>query len=229
MKTSIIIPTYNEAKSIEKLIMGIFNDCSGFDIELIIVDDNSPDGTAQIAEKLTEKYPIKVIKRKGKLGLSSAVLAGFDSASGNILGVIDADLSHPTSKIPELLQPILGNETDLVIGSRLIKGGGVEKWSLRRKLISKVATILAKPLTKVKDPMSGFFFFKKEVIDDVRLNPVGYKILLEILVKGNYKAVKEVPYVFLTRMVGKSKLGFEEYCHYLLHLKRLYPYKYKKN
>ncbi len=225
MKISLITPTYNESKNIERLILGVFKDCYNFDVELIIVDDNSPDGTAKIAENLSKEYPVKVIKRESKLGLSSAVLAGFNSADGDIFGVIDSDLSHPTAKISELLQPILDNEADLVIGSRLIKDGSVEEWPFYRKLISMIATSLARPLTKIKDPMSGFFFFKKEIIDNVKLNPLGYKILLEILVKGNYKTVKEIPYVFLNRSVGESKLNSREYFNYILHLKRLYAYK----
>ncbi|MAG50812.1 hypothetical protein CL621_04210 [archaeon] len=228
MKISLITPTYNESKNIEKLILNIFKDCHNLDVELIIVDDNSPDGTAQIAENLSKEYPLKVIKREGKFGLSSAVLDGFNAADGNIFGVIDADLSHPTSRISELLQPILDNEADLVIGSRLIKDGSVEEWPFYRKLISIGATTLARPLTKIKDSMSGFFFFKKEIIDNVKLNPIGYKILLEILVKGNYKTVKEIPYIFLNRNVGESKLNLGEYLNYILHLKRLYTYKFIK-
>ncbi len=228
MQISIITPTYNESKSIEKLITNLFKDCKDFNIELIIVDDNSPDGTAEIAEKLSKRYPIKVIKRSGKLGLSSAVIAGFKLASGDILGVIDADLSHPTSKIPELLQPLINNEAEITIGSRLIQGGGVEEWPWYRKIISQGATLLAKPLTKVKDPMSGFFFFKKEVLDNVSLNPIGYKILLEVLTKANYKNFKEVPYLFLNREVGQSKLTIKEHWNYLVHLARLYKYKLLK-
>lgn len=228
MKISIITPTYNESKNIERLIISLFKSCSSFNIELIIVDDNSPDNTAQIAERLSKKYPLRVIKRESKSDLSSAIVTGFNYAKGNILGVIDADLSHPTSKILDLLQPILNNEVDITVGSRLINGGGVEEWPLHRKLISDGATLLAKPLTKIKDPMSGFFFFKKEVIDNVKLDPIGYKILLEILVRGNYKTVKEIPYIFLNRNVGKSKLNLREYWNYILHLKRLYVYKFIK-
>ncbi len=225
MKVSIVTPTYNEKDNIERLANGLFEDCQDYDVELIIVDDNSPDGTGDIVDRLSKEYPIKVVHRAGKLGLSSAVLAGFDKASGDIIGVIDADLSHPTSKIPELIDCIIKDNADIAIGSRLIPGGGVEDWPFSRKLVSWGATLLARPLTKVKDPMTGFFFLKKNVISDVKLQPVGYKILLEILVRGKYSKYKEVPYLFLNRSVGNSKLGVKEHIDYVKHLFSLYSYR----
>ncbi len=228
MKISIVTPTYNEKENIEKLVKNLFNDCHDYDVELIIVDDNSPDGTGNLADKLAEKNQIKVIHRAGKLGLSGAVIDGWKNASGQILGVIDADLSHPTNKLPELIEAILKDDIDVAVCSRLIKGGGVEEWPFIRKAISWGATKLARPLTKVKDPMSGFFLFKKEVIEDIELKPVGYKILLELLVKGKYKSFKEIPYIFLNRYVGSSKLGLKEHIDYLKHISRLYRYKFLK-
>ncbi len=226
MKVSIVTPTYNEKDNIEKLVTGIFNDCHEYDVEIIIVDDNSPDGTGKIADELSKKYNLKVVHRAGKLGLSSAVIAGWQAAEGEILGVIDADLSHPSSKIPELLDSIIKDNVDIAIASRLIPGGGVEEWPFIRRFISWGATMLARPLTKVRDPMTGFFFFRKKVIDNVELKPVGYKILLEILVKGNCKTYKELPYIFLNRSVGSSKLDLNEHINYIKLLARLYKYKF---
>ncbi|MDO8740146.1 MAG: polyprenol monophosphomannose synthase [Candidatus Woesearchaeota archaeon] len=224
---SIIIPTYNEKENIKNLIAEISNIFKKNKIkgEIIIVDDNSPDGTGKIAENLSKKYSVKVLHRKGKLGLSSAVVAGFKAAKGSILGVMDADFSHPPEIIPELIKPILNENIDFVIGSRHVKGGGIENWPLLRKLISKGATLLAKTVTNVKDPMSGLFFLKKSVIKGIKFDSKGFKICLEILVKGSYKTVKEVPYIFKDRRVGKSKLGAGEYLNYVVTLARLIKYK----
>ena len=220
---SIVIPTYNENENIKKLIPDLFSNYP--DLEVIIVDDNSPDGTSKTARRLAKKYNIKVLTREKRLGLSSAVLLGFKSVSSNILGVMDADLSHPASKVKELIE--LTKYYDIVIGSRLVQGGKVQKWPLWRKLVSMGATLLTKPLTEIRDPMSGFFFIKKDVIKNRKLSPIGYKILLEILVKGKYKNVVEVPYIFQNRNSGTSKLTLKEYLNYLTHLARLYTYKIK--
>jgi dolichol-phosphate mannosyltransferase len=200
------------------------HDClTGLDYELIIVDDNSPDGTGDLAEKLAQEKPIKVVHRQGKLGLASAVIDGFRHASGDVLGVIDADLQHPPEHIPELLRAM--EQADIVIASRYVEGGGVEGWTLSRELISRGAKIMPQFLfariRKVKDPLSGFFLFRRDVIEDVILNPVGYKILLEILVKGNHHSVVEVPYVFQGRERGTSTFNTTEQVNYLKHLYRL--------
>ncbi len=219
MKISIILPTYNESKSIMPLVEDIFRIVP--DAEIIIVDDNSPDGTGRLADRLSEKLNIRVIHRKKKLGLSTAVARGFKAASGDIIGVMDADLSHPPEKIPELLGPIQEGKADFVIGSRLIDGGRVEGWPFHRKLISRGATFMARMLADVKDPMSGLFFLRKEVIKDIRFTSKGYKICLEILVRGRYDGVLEVPYVFRGRRFGSSKLDFKEYIRYLIDWIRL--------
>jgi glycosyltransferase involved in cell wall biosynthesis len=224
MKTSIIIPTYNERGNIEKLVSELFGACKGYDVELVIVDDNSPDGTGELAEKLSKKHNITVVHRAGKLGLSTAVVAGFEAAKGDILGVMDADLSHPPNAIPSMFRPIIEGKADLVVGSRYANGGGVEVWPFTRRMISLGATMLARPLTKVRDPMSGLFFMRKEVIQGVDFRAQGYKIGLEIIVKGNYKRVTEVPYIFRNRTVGKSKLSIKEDYYYLKNLVKFYSY-----
>jgi dolichol-phosphate mannosyltransferase len=206
MKLSLVIPTYNEKENIQKLIKKIQEEFKENKIngEIIIVDDNSPDGTGKILEDLKKKQKnLKVIHRSGKLGLSSAVLEGWKIADGEVLGVMDADLSHPPEKIKELF----------------------EGWNLKRKLMSKTATLLSRVYTKVKDPMTGYFMVKKEVIKNVDLNPKGFKILLEVIIKGNYRNIKEIPITFINRVEGKSKAGTKEIFYYLQNLAGYLPYK----
>jgi dolichol-phosphate mannosyltransferase len=223
---SIVIPTYNEKENLPVLLERIFyvfskNKISG---EVIIVDDNSPDGTGLLANSLQKKYPgLRVIHRKGKLGLSSAVLEGFRLAKGDVLGVMDADLSHPPEKIPEMLEAIQKG-ADIVIGSRYVKGGGIEGWSAYRKLQSRVAVLLARSFTSVKDSMSGFFLVKKSCLKE-NLDPNGFKILLEILVKADCKKIREIPITFVNRRKGKSKLGGNEIFSYIQNLFRYLSYK----
>ncbi len=221
------MPTYNERENLDELVRRIQQACSsaGLSAEVVIVDDNSPDGTGVRAEEIAKTENLKVVHRPGKLGLSSAVLEGFAAASGSILVVMDADLSHPPEKIPEMVSKIESGEADVVVGSRYAKGGSVENWPFTRRVISKGATLLARWLTKVKDPMSGFFALKRTVIDSVPLDPVGYKIGLEILVKGKYAKAVEVPIRFANRKAGKSKLGGGEYLKYIDHVILLYEYR----
>lgn len=222
-----IVPTYNERNNIDELVARIGRACSeaGIEAETVVVDDNSPDGTGVRAEELAKSHRIKVVHRAGKLGLSSAVIDGFKVASGSILVVMDADLSHPPEKIPEMVAKLETGEADLVVGSRHVKGGSIENWTVRRRIMSKGAKLLARGLTKVKDPMSGFFALKPSVIEGVALNPIGYKIGLEILVKGKYSKVVELPIGFVDRKAGKSKLGGSEMMKYIDHVTQLYEHK----
>ena len=227
---SLVIPTYNEGENILNLVKQLteaFNKNS-IDAEIIIVDDNSPDGTGRLCEKLSEKQKnIVVIQRAGKLGLSSAVIDGFRKASGSVVGVMDADFSHPVEIIPKMFDEIKKG-ADLVVGSRYVSGGSTEGWPLKRKITSWGATMIASPFTKIKDPVSGLFMFRRGVIDDVKLSPVGYKIGLEVIAKGNYKKAVEVPYVFVNRKAGKTKLGVKEYVNYLKQVASLIAYKTSK-
>ena len=228
MDVSIVAPTYNERENVPALAERIFAAAgkANLAVELIIVDDDSPDGTGSVAEELAKKYGnIKVIHRSGKLGLASAVIEGFKIASAGVVGVIDADLSHPPEIVPNLVKPIMEGKADIVLGSRYVHGGGEEKWPFLRKLTSKGAVLLARPLTPVKDCVSGLFFLRKSVIEGVNLNARGYKIGLEILVKGRYRNVVELPYIFINRKKGKSKLNKSEFTNYLITLKNLYLYK----
>ena len=228
MDITLVIPTYNEAGNIPILVekvFTIFRD-EKLDGSIIIVDDDSPDQTWKVAENLKDKYPnLEVLRRLDKRGLSSAVLDGFALANTDIVGVINADLSHPPEKIPELVAPIIKGEADFTLGSRYIDQGGIENWPLKRKLSSKIATLAVLGLTKVKDPMSGFFFLKRDAIKNVELSPKGFKIGLEILVRGNCKKVIEVPIVFRDREYGESKLSSSVIVDYLVHVSKLYAYK----
>ncbi|MBE0479424.1 MAG: glycosyltransferase [Dehalococcoidia bacterium] len=221
---SLIVPTYNERDNIEPLLERVHKALSSYKYELILVDDNSPDGTAQMAESLASKYPVQVVLRTNERGLASAVVAGFGQAAGRILGVMDADLQHPPEAIPAMLDAMQGG-ADMVIGSRYVEGGGMEEWDSRRELISRVAkriTGLFLPSVRgIKDPLAGFFFLRREVVDGVKLAPTGYKILLEVLMKGRAAKVVEVPYVFRGRERGKSNLTFKEELNFLRHLSRL--------
>lgn len=228
MKLSLVIPTYNEKENIQKLVEGIQKEFreNRIDGEIIVVDDNSPDGTGKILDNLKKKRKnIKVIHRSGKLGLSSAVLEGWKIADGEVLGVMDADLSHPPEKIKELFEAITKGDADFTIGSRYIKGGKIEGWNFKRKLMSKTATLLSRVYTKVKDPMTGYFMVKRDVIEGVDLNSRGFKILLELIIKGKYKKIKEIPITFVNRVEGKSKAGTNEIFYYLQNLVGYLPYK----
>lgn len=228
MVISLVLPTYNEAENITGVIELIFAvlEKHSLEGEVIIVDDDSPDGTWEIAEKLRNKYNIKVLRRLNKRGLSSAVIDGFRLATGDIIGVMDADLSHPPEKIPELLDPIISSTSDIAIGSRYVEGGRIENWPLHRKVSSKIAALFVRGLTNVKDPMAGFFFLRRGVIEGLTLSPQGFKIGLEILVKSRCKNVAEVPIIFRDRRYGESKLGLSVILEDFLHIARLYLIRY---
>jgi dolichol-phosphate mannosyltransferase len=228
MKITLVIPTYNESQNMPILLEKVFNVFrdSGLDGKVIVVDDNSPDRTWEIVEGLKGKYQgLEVLRRLNERGLSSAVLHGFRASKSDILGVMDADLSHPAEKIPELVEPIINGEADIVIGSRYIESGEIGDWALQRKISSKLATLAVRGLTSVKDPMSGFFFLKRQVIENVELSPKGFKIGLEILVRGKYDKVVEVPILFQDRIYGETKLNGGVILDYLYHVVRLYAYK----
>jgi putative flippase GtrA len=223
---SIVIPTYNEKENIQKLIPMIFqvlrkNRIKG---EVIVVDDNSPDKTGKAAEQMGKKFPVKVVHRKGKLGLSSAVIEGFKIAKGDVLGVMDADLSHPVEALPEMVKSL--EKYEMTVGSRHVPGGGIERWPLHRRALSKSAILMAKPLTSLKDTTSGYFMIRREVLEGPELNPKGFKICLEIAVKSGAK-LKEVPIMFRDRAHGESKLGGNVMWDYIVHLKDLYKFKIK--
>ena len=176
-----------------------------------MVDDASADGTAERAESLAAEIPVRVLRRPGRLGLATAVLDGWATARGEVLGVLDADLQHPPETLRALTAAILRG-ADLAIGSRYVPGGGTSDWTWVRRLISRTAThmaatVLPLKLAVVGDPMSGMFMVRASALRNAQLNPLGYKILLEVIAKAHYNKLVEVPYVFQERERGASKLG----------------------
>ena len=229
MKFSLVVPTYNEAGGIERLITTldeIFKK-NNLDGEIIVVDDNSPDGTGAIVDRLAESYPVRCLHRPGKLGLSSGVIDGwaFARPESEAVGAMDADFSHDANIVPRMVKA-LEDGYGLAIGSRYVPGGGIENWPLKRKITSLVAIALAKPLTPVRDITSGFFLIKRDALTGVELDPIGFKIGLEVIAKANYGRVIEIPYVFTDRIVGESKLNQKEIVNYLRQLGRIYALKF---
>ena len=220
---SILIPTYNESKNIIDILKSIGEHLpKNILTQTIVIDDNSPDGTGNLVEEYIKNVKkiagntIDIIHRKAKRGLSSAILNGIQNATGDTIIVMDSDFSHPPSIIPKMIDVLKQSQCDIVIASRYITGGGIQGWSLKRKLISKVATKIAKKGLGVKqrDPMSGFFAFKRNIINGLKFDAIGYKMLLEILVKTKGATVKEIPYTFTDRKFGSSKLGFSTIIDY---------------
>jgi len=226
---SLIIPTFNEGQNLAPLIARLTRLLEAVlpnDYELIVVDDDSPDGTWEQALALADQFPhLRVMRRRQERGLSSAVVRGWQVARGRVLGVIDADLQHP----PEVVLPLwdgIQAGADLTVGSRHVDGGGVSQWSPVRRLLSRGAQtlgllVLPQVVGRVSDPMSGFFMVRREAIAGPILNPKGYKILLEILGRGNIHTISEVGYVFQERVEGASKVTWRQYIDYIHHLLRL--------
>lgn len=229
VRFSLVVPTYNESGNIEKIVRiltelldhGLPND-----YELIVVDDNSPDHTWQVAQSLLPEFPqLRVMRRQHERGLSTAVIRGWQVARGEILGVIDGDLQHPPETLLHLLDKI-DDGADLAVASRHVEGGGVSTWSASRRFLSRGAqvlglVILPQVVSRVSDPMSGYFLVRRQAIADVILSPVGYKILLEVLGRGTIHHIAEVGYVFHEREEGESKVTWKQYTDYLKHLIRL--------
>ncbi len=223
---SIVVPTYNERTRIAELVSAVFAEFRDhhLDGELVIVDDNSPDGTGAIVDGLRAHHGerLQVVHRAGKLGLGTAVMEGFLASGAPVVGVMDADFSHPPDGIPRMYSVFGDLNVDAVVGSRYIPGGGAENWPFVRLLLSKMACALAWPLTPVRDATSGFFLIRREVVEDVRIAAGGFKICLELLVRSPVRSVAEVPYVFTDRAIGESKMTLREALGYLTQLRQLY-------
>lgn len=224
---SLIVPTFNESASIEitlrRAAAAIHS--SGEQFEIIVVDDASPDGTAGIVQRLSGVLPVRLLQRSGRNGLASAVVAGWQIAQGDLLAVMDADLQHPPEILTSLVAAIRSG-ADIAVASRTGEGGGSKNWSWVRQFTSWTAKHLAScvlPLTlaSIHDSMSGMFMFKASILQGVTLQPMGYKILLEVLAKANYRSAVEVPYMFCPRASGSSKLGTLQMWEYILHLVQL--------
>jgi dolichol-phosphate mannosyltransferase len=229
---SIILPTYNESRNIARMLDSIAEMLPPYTTaEILVVDDNSPDGTGYIASQhakniSNDKLHVEVICRPDKQGLSSAILAGVLSAAGDIVVVMDGDFSHPPQTIPYMLEELRDPKCDIVVASRYIKGGSVIGWPFKRRLMSRGATKIAQMGLgiEVKDPMSGFFAFRRSIIEGVKFDAIGFKMLLEILVKAKGARVKEVPYTFTNRVAGASKLDSSVVFDYFRAVWKLYRY-----
>lgn len=227
---SLVVPTYNERENIPAFISSAHGALEKISHEIIIVDDDSPDLTWKVVEDLAKTVPwLRVVRRIGRRGLSSAVLEGFEAATAPILGVMDADLSHDEKILPALIAAI-DEGADLAVGSRRIPGGGATHWPWYRRMTSWGATMMAKALLKISisDPMSGFFVLTRALYEEcgARLEPTGYKILLEIYCKGRPGRVSEVPFVFQDRRQGYSKLStgvMRDFISMVLRLRRSRP------
>ena len=233
VQVSIIIPTYNESENIIQVLKSIGEHLpEDIAVEAIVVDDNSPDGTGKIVDDYINdeqnkiEYAADIIHRKTKSGLSSAILDGIEHSSGEIIVVMDSDFSHPPKIIPRLIEEIKISKCDIVIASRFITGGAIEGWSIKRKLISKTAKGIAKAGLGVNesDPMSGFFAFRRKILEGIKLDAIGYKVLLEILVKTKDIKIKEIPYTFTNRTLGSSKLDSSTMLDYVRAVWKLYRY-----
>ena len=224
---ALVVPTYNERDRLPDLVRAIFDvyAAAGVDGRLVIVDDNSPDGTGALADDLALRYPIRVIHRAGKLGLGTAVIDGFHASDAEIVGVIDADLSHPPELVPRMLRVMQDARADIVIGSRYIRGGGTMNWEWTRLLMSKFACQLARGLTPVKDVTSGFFLIRRDLAHGATISAGGFKICLELLIRSEPTLVIEVPYVFTGRTAGQSKMNLREAAGYLKQLRDLRAYR----
>lgn len=229
---SVVIPTYREAENLPVLIPQVARalERSGMSAEILVVDDNSPDETVAVCEQLSQEYPVRLLVRTQDRGLSSAVVHGLRHARGSVLLVMDADLSHPPEKVPELVAAILEQQGDFVIGSRYVAGGTTDDdWSLFRWINSQVATWMSRGLTTARDPMAGFFALSRQTFEEAEhLNPIGYKIGLELMVKCGCRKVAEVPIHFKDRLHGESKLSLKEQLNYIRHLGRLYRFQLGK-
>lgn len=229
IKFSLIIPTYNESRNIKAMVRrlsSLLDEAMPGKYELIVVDDNSPDQTWESAQALMPDYPnLWVMRRLEERGLSTAVIRGWQAARGQVLGVIDGDLQHPPEVLLQMLNAV-EEGADLAVASRHVEGGGVSSWSITRRFLSRGAQLLALGLLpgvigRVSDPMSGYFLVRRSAIAGRTLSPLGYKILIEVLGRGDVGRVAEVGYVFQERQEGESKVNWKQYVSYLRHLLRL--------
>lgn len=215
------MPTYQERANVATAVKTASAALAGIPHEIVVVDDASPDGTADVAEGLAaEGVPVRVVRREGERGLARAVIAGFRATRGEIIVCMDADGSHPADLLPALVRQV-EDGADLALASRYAPGGRVEGWPWRRRAVSRAATRLAAHLTQVQDPMSGYFATRRGVIDGVELDPRGFKIGLDLLVRAKPARVVEVPFVFRDRERGRSKLRAGVYAEYVAHLWQL--------
>jgi len=225
---ALVVPALREAGNLPALLERIRSslDLVGINYEVIIVDDDSRDGTdAIVSEIARQDSRVRLLTRTGVRGLAGAVIHGWQGTGSEILGVMDADLQHPPELLPELWRE-LQSGADIVVASRYASPGSRFNLNRFRHLISQLAIWMTLPLQKpgirVKDPMSGFFLVRRECIREITLQPQGFKILLEILVRGNVHSATEVPFVFGHRYAGRSKASLRVGLDYVALLGRLW-------
>lgn len=222
---SVILPTLDEAACLRAIAERIVGALRPYAYEVVVVDDESRDGTPEVVRSLAERGPFRLLERHGVRGLSSAVLDGIAASRGEIVVVMDADGSHPPELLPRIIDPVRLRAAEFVLASRHVPGGDVGEMARGRRALSAGAALLARPLAHVKDPMSGFFAVRRSVLERAPLRPLGFKIGLEILVKCRPSPIEEVPFTFADRIAGESKLGTRVIGAYLRHLARLYAWR----
>ena len=224
-EVSVILPTVNESLSLSRLHDPLLSAIDSYRAEVIVVDDASKDGTVPLVEGWARDGPFRLLERSVRGGLASAVLDGIRHARGRAIVVMDADGSHEPRSIPSLVDPVLEGRAELVLGCRTSPSGSAPGLTWERRFVSQSAALLARPLTSVRDPMSGFFAVAPSVLGRAELTPVGFKIALEILVRCDPDPTLEVPIRFVRRTAGESKLGVVEVGRYVRHLSRLYRWR----
>lgn len=227
---SVVVPTYREAENLPALVERVSAALAGagLDWEMLFVDDDSNDGSEAVVAELAHRHPVRIhVRRDPPRDLSLSVLAGLKLARHDRIVVMDADLSHPPERIPALLAALDEDDCDFAVGSRYVPGGSFDRaWSFWRFVNSRLATVLARPLTACSDPMSGFFALDRTNLPDPStLNPTGYKIGLELMVRGRMR-VGEIPIGFTDRDLGESKMNWRQQLKYMRHLQRLYVHRF---
>ncbi len=228
LDVSVVLPTYNESASLPVLIPKIVEALGQANLraEVIVVDDASPDHTADVARELARSLPVRVLSRTKERGLATAVIAGFRMSRAEVCVVMDADGSHPVEALPKMVRMIMADQAEIVVGSRHVPGGGSTDWPLFSQLKSRFAASLAVGLSGMTDPTTGYMAVRRSVFERVELDPVGWKIVLEMVVKAHPTRLAEVPIVFADRELGESKQSLRVLSQYLEHLYKLYKFRF---
>lgn len=225
---SLVVPTLNERSNITEFLRAVRRELDGAlpgRYEIIVVDDDSPDGTCEAAASLMREFPeLRVARRRGESGLARAVMRGWQAAGGEVLGTINADFQHPPSILPRMIGAL--GDADLVVATRYARGGGVGDWNWPRRVASRVAqfagrVLLPEAFARLSDPLSGCYLVRRDAIARVEFHPLGYKSLMELLVRGRVRRVRECAYQMRRRTRGQSKVRALQPLHFLRHILRL--------